>query len=763
VEKYDPLTDRKIVVSKIIATDPLAIGGQEKSLRNKMTCWEADIKYYENYLYDTGLLVGAHYRIESGEIKAVPFETPKEVRDSLRRTITSSKPEMARQIEEWASLLNQPIIPIKRAALDIEVLSPENRIPNPKEALYPIVAASLVSDGLKRLYLLKRDGLREGDQNVLPKEAEILIFDSEAELLISLFIDILDFPFIVTFNGDDFDLDYLYHRAQRPEIGLSRDEIPIVLGTTFAGLKHGVHIDLYKTFTNRSLQIYAFGNKYTDHTLNGVADGLLGKSKIVFDGLIGDLPLYELAKYNLNDTELTYELTTFSDGILMKLLQVIARVGKMPIDDLSRIGVSNWIRSMLYFEHRRMNALIPRPEELQQKGGAKSEAVIKGKKYKGGLVIEPKTGVHFNVSVLDFASLYPSIIKVYNVSYETINCPHEECRSNVIPEVGNWRCTRKVGIESLVVGSLRDLRVDYYKQLTKSKALSAEEKELYRIVSQGLKVILNASYGVLGFESFPLYCLPAAEAVATLGRYAITRTIEKCRELGIDVVYSDTDSLFLQAPSEDQIKQVSEWTQKELGIEIDVDKVYRYVAMSQRKKNYFGVLEDGTVDLKGLTGKKSQTPQFIKNSFYDILEILSKVKTREDFDSAREEIKKRLREDYLKLKERKISMDDLAFNVMIGKEISGYKDSIPQHVRAAQLLQKSGKEIKAGDIISFVKTTTGDGAKPAALTRKEEVDIDKYLEYMKSTFDQILGSLGYEFDEILGATKLEDFFWSGSG
>ena len=80
----------------------------------------------------------------------------------------------------------------------------------------------------------------------------------------------------------------------------------------------------------------------------------------------------------------------------------------MPIDDVSRLGVSNWIRSMLYFEHRRQNALIPRPEELKEKGGAKSEAIIKGKKYKGGLVIEPKSGVHFNVSVLDFASLYPS-------------------------------------------------------------------------------------------------------------------------------------------------------------------------------------------------------------------------------------------------------------------------------------------------------------------------------------------------------------------
>ncbi len=759
--RYNPLADEMIAVSKIITTDPLAIGGQEKSLRNSMTCWEADIKYYENFLYDTNLLVGAYYKISNGVIEPVPFETPREVQESLRKTISNSKPEIAKQIEIWASLLNQPLAYIKRAALDIEVLSPENRIPDPKAADYPVVAASIVTKDFQRIYLLRRKDVELG-KNDLDQNVETLFFETEADLIISLFSDVLDFPFIVTFNGDDFDLDYLYHRAQRREIALTREEIPIVLGTTFAGIRHGVHVDLYKTFNNRSLQIYAFGNKYSDHTLNGVAEGILGKSKIVFDGLIGDLPIYELARYNLHDTNLTYELTSFSDDVLMKLLLVIARVAKMPIDDLSRLGVSNWIRSMLYFEHRRQNALIPRPEELKEKGGAKSEAIIKGKKYKGGLVIEPKTGIHFNVAVLDFASLYPSIIKVYNISYETVNCPHIECRTNLIPEVGHWTCTKKRGIESLVVGSLRDLRVDYYKQLTKSDTLSNEERELYKIVSQGLKVILNASYGVLGFESFPLYCLPAAEAVATLGRYAITRTIEKCKELGIEVVYSDTDSLFLQAPSETQIGEVSSWTQKELGIEIEVDKIYRYVAMSQRKKNYFGVLRDGTVDLKGLTGKKSQTPQFIKDTFYEILNILSRVRSAEDFNTAREEIKGRLKSDYQKLKSREISMDSLAFNVMIGKEISGYKDSVPQHVRAAQLLRSSGKEIKAGDIISFVKTTTGDGAKPSSLARKDEVDIDKYLEYMRSTFDQILGSLGYEFDEILGATKLEDFFWSST-
>ncbi len=179
---------------------------------------------------------------------------------------------------------------------------------------------------------------------------------------------------------------------------------------------------------------------------------------------------------------------------MMKILLVIARIAKMPMNDVARLGVSNWIRSMLFYEHRRMGAIIPRQDELAQKGGASSEATIKGKKYKGGLVIEPTPGVHFGVSVLDFASLYPSIIKVHNLSYETVNCPHEECRSNRVPDTDHWVCTKRSGIESLVTGSLRDLRVGHYKHLAKDRSLSQDERELYGVVSQGLKVILNACF-----------------------------------------------------------------------------------------------------------------------------------------------------------------------------------------------------------------------------------------------------------------------------
>jgi DNA polymerase I len=96
---------------------------------------------------------------------------------------------------------------------------------------------------------------------------------------------------------------------------------------------------------------------------------------------------------------------------------------------------------------------------------------------------------------------------------------------------------------------------------------------------------------------------------------------------------------------------------------------------------------------------------------------------------------------------------------MIGKAISGYSGTTPQHVRAAKLLQDTGKEVKAGEIISYVKTKTPPNVKPVSLARLDEIDADKYLEYASSMFDQMLDSLGFSFDEIMGSTTL-DAFWS---
>jgi len=758
-EKWDPLTDNMIQVSKIITKDPLAVGGHpsEKSIRNIETCYEADIKYYENYLYDLGLIPGTFVKIENNKVQEILNEFSEEMQIALKEAIQESDEYLKKYIEEYAALLSQPFPQIKRAAIDIEVLTEvENRLPDPEKATQPIISIALAgNDGKKVVFAIRRNDVETGSAPEMPKDVELKFFDDEKQLLIEFFKEITNYPIIVTFNGDSFDMPYLYHRAQNLKI--PRDAIPIVLGREIASIVHGIHIDLYKTFVNKSIQGYAFGNRYNEHTLNAISEGILGEEKVEVEGSINDLPIMNLAFYNYTDAKLTLELTSYDNDLLMKLLITLSRIARMNIEDTSRLSVSNWIRSMLINEHRKRNALIPRKEEIEQKGQeASSKAIIKGKKYQGGFVIEPLPGVHFHVVVLDFASLYPSIIKVFNLSYETVKCPHEECRTNILPNTSYWVCTKMRGMTSLLIGALRDIRVNYFKRLSK-KAKSKEEKEFYNVISQALKVVLNASYGVMGFENFPFYCLPVAESTTALGRYSIQQTIEKAKSLGVTVIYGDTDSLFLKNPTDDQVKEIVDFAKEKLGIDLEVDKVYRYVAFSQRKKNYIGVYEDGSVEVKGLSGKKSHVPDFIKNVFFDVINILGKVKSPQDFEIAKEEIRKRIRKAYNDIKNRNVPLEELAFKVMLNKPIEKYTDTTPQHVKAAMLLAQK-KEVKPGDIIAFVKTTTKDGVKPVEMARKEEIDVDKYIEFMESTFEQLLDALGFSFDEIIGATKLEDFF-----
>ncbi|NIU01526.1 MAG: hypothetical protein GWN01_11620, partial [Nitrosopumilaceae archaeon] len=80
-------------------------------------------------------------------------------------------------------------------------------------------------------------------------------------------------------------------------------------------------------------------------------------------------------------------------------------------------------------------------------------------KYQGGIVHEPVPGIHFEVTVVDFASLYPSVTRNWNLSYETLLCDHEDCKDNIIPGTPHWVCRKTQGMTSRLIGSLRDLRV----------------------------------------------------------------------------------------------------------------------------------------------------------------------------------------------------------------------------------------------------------------------------------------------------------------
>jgi len=776
VEKFDPLLDKNVQVTEIITNDPLAIGGRPTGCirdiipqdypriaetpinKEDIKVWESKIKYYQSYIYDRKLSPGMIYKIKDGNLIAQCLDEAENTVKQIRAIFKDATTEETEFIEEWARLLEYPAPKLRRIALDIEVLAPiPTRVPDPREAAYQVIAASLYSsDGIQKVLLLKREGTREGTEH-LPPNVQIEYADTEDKLIRAIFDMLRTYPFVLTFNGDDFDLRYLAHRALN--FGFRRSEIPIEVGKRSCTLAYGVHIDLYKFFFNRSIQIYAFNNRYRDVTLDDVGKSLIGMEKIKLQKNLGELAYTELARYCFRDSEIAFKLTDFEDEQVMKLILILARISCMPMDDVSRQGVSRWIRNFLQREHRKRNMLIPNAEDiLTKKGKTSTKAIIKGKKYKGAIVVEPTPGVHFNVAVMDFPSLYPSIMKVWNLGYQSILCPHPECKTNVIPDTTSWVCTKKRALESLLIGSLRDLRVQWYKTKAKDKTLPPELRSWYNITQGALKVILNASYGVFGAESFDLYCPPVAEATAAIGRHSITQILNKAEQLGIQVLYGDTDSVFLKNPTKQQTDDLVHWTEHELKMGLDVDKVYRYAVFSSRKKNYLGVYEDGAVDVKGLTGKKKHIPPFIKKAFDQMKERLAKVKSPADFENAKKDIAQIVRDRYMRLKRREWeNMSDLAFNVVLGEELDSYKKTTPQHVRAARMLKDNGTEMKAGDLVSFVKTIKEPHVKPVELATKSEVDADKYIAYLHSTFDQVLDALGLDFDEIIGLTKLERF------
>jgi DNA polymerase, archaea type len=783
-ERYDALNAAKIPVTLIHAADPLSIGGKEDSIREKIRAWEADIRYIENYIYDNHLEPGMVYAIKEGELSASGLTSfPERAEGILPKEDIGYRGLMV----QWLRLLESPVPNYRRVALDIEVFSPiETRVPDPETADYPVVAASFCgSDNTRRVLLLRRSGMAEGSSDAV-RGIDIEYFDSEYDLLASIFETLFDYPFVFTFNGDDFDLRYLYHRAFKSHLGFLRDQVPIELGRDSAGLKYGIHLDLYRFFFNRSIQVYAFGNKYREVTLDAVADSLLGEGKLETSSSISKLSYNELASYCFRDSELVMELTLFDGEIVMKLINALSRISVLPMEDMSRQGVSGWIKSMMYKEHRERKYLIPRADEIKQaKGETDTTAVIKGKKYKGGMVIEPVPGVHFSVAVLDFASLYPSIIKTWNLGYETILCNHFECKTNRIPDTNHWVCKQRKAMESELIGSLRDIRIKWYKPLSKESTLSPDMASWYQVVQNALKVVLNASYGVFGSDRFALYCPPLAESTAAIGRYAISQTISQAQSLGIEVFYGDTDSIFLGFPGQEKLDELIQWSKKALGMELEVDKTYRYVALSNRKKNYLGVHPDNRVDIKGLTGKKRHIPEFLKSTFGKLIEILGEVKTQADFEEARRRILDLVKSTYGKLQTMGFTLDELAFSIVIGKSIDSYKKTTPQHVTAARLLrgnhteqgselsdytgstvtsqisrssQEPEMEVGAGDLVRFVRVRGGKGVKPMSQAKIHEIDIERYKEYFRSTFEQVLDAVGLDYEELTGAKKLTSFF-----
>ncbi|KAF8064215.1 DNA polymerase family B-domain-containing protein [Lyophyllum atratum] len=372
----------------------------------------------------------------------------------------------------------------------------------------------------------------------------------------------------------------------------------------------------------------------------------------------------------------------------------------------------------------------------------------KGKrdKYKGGLVFEPKRGLWDRfILVMDFNSLYPSIIQEYNIDFTTVDrLDDDETGEDKIPEPPSSDVPQ--GVLPRLIATLVNRRRQV-KSLMKDKTATQAQLLQYDIKQQALKLTANSMYGCLGFEYSRFFARPLAALTTYKGREILTHTRELAESLELDVVYGDTDSVFVNSNVTElsEALRISAEFKKAVNdryklLEIDLDSVFQRLLLLQKKKYAAIKVEDGSrtsTEVKGLDMKRREYCALSKNvSQYVLDQILSGEAT----ENVVENIHEYLRVISENVRGGKTKVEDFIIFKRLGKAPEDYPDAKSQpHVQVALRMKAKGGTSRAGDVISYVfclaegeepaKSAQADRAKHPDEVRRAGSDLKIDFEY----------------------------------
>ena len=432
---------------------------------------------------------------------------------------------------------------------------------------------------------------------------------------------------------------------------------------------------------------------------------------------------------------------------------LLSRLANLPLNRTYRnYSVSDWIRSMLNTYYRSHNILIPNPEELKL-GDTRKQVT-------GALAIGPEPGTYFNMHVLDFESLYPGCIDVFNLSYETIQCPHPECQSNQVSGQPQLHvCRKRRGIYSGLVGALRDLRLRIYKPQTKT---ADKPNSNVLAASRILKLFLVSCYGVTirihGLAS-PLL----GEAITAYGRYVLQSTWDLAKRMDLRPKYGDTDSLFLDSPTEDEAWKLIQEVGSRFRLQLAYDRLYSVCVLSTIKA-YFGILPNGEPEIKGLAIAKSNSPRFFQDIFQECLRQLAVGRgSASDFETVKQQVPGIVAAAVHHLRTRSVSLADLEYRVELREEPADKLTAkrLPQPYQAAWLLERQGRRPNRGDTIGFVKVLPfrlqgrNFTVKPTSQADPKEIDVNDYVLSLSASLSQVFEPMNLKLK--MNLTSLSDF------
>ncbi|CBJ49021.1 conserved unknown protein [Ectocarpus siliculosus] len=396
-------------------------------------------------------------------------------------------------------------------------------------------------------------------------------------------------------------------------------------------------------------------------------------------------------------------------------------------------------------------------------GGARRKKAA----YAGGLVLEPKKGLYDEyILLLDFNSLYPSLIQEYNLCFTTMNwaacdmsTPAQGGEDDMDEDDGAAASAgpklpdlpaegMDIGVLPRVIRTLVERRSVVKKMLKKEKDPS--RKQELDIRQKALKLTANSMYGCLGFSFSRFYAKPIAALVTAQGRESLQRTVDLSEnQLGLEVIYGDTDSVMINTHSTDlkQVKDIGNQVKREVNklyksLELDLDGVFKSMLLLKKKKYAALVVvehPDGSItydkEMKGLDLVRREWCTLSKDTGKFVLDRVLSGEARETVVTG---IHDHLEALAASMRAGEVEVPRYVITKGLNKAPHEYPDAKSQpHVQVALAMMKAGKSVNVGHHIPYVMCKIEGATSPAERARhpddvlrsggKLEVDVEWYL------------------------------------
>jgi DNA polymerase-2 len=736
-------------VAKVILEIPRDVPELRKSFENKkIPCFEADIRFTQRFLMDHGIL-------RSMEIEG-EFEKSEWVSRIYR------DPKLAPV--EWYPKL-------RILALDIETS------PDAKE-LYSISLAC--NDEL-----CKRDEvliINDGKKQLKKAKA----FPDEKSLLEHFRGEILEIdPDIITgWNLIDFDLKIIREKFHQHKIPfrMARQDWDCTLRIESSFMKDSTAEFPGRQVLDGIILLKINFIRLDDYKLGTAAAEFLGEEKLIGEtnkgAEITDAFRHhpqKLVDYNLHDSHLVLNILEKTDALGITINRAM----------LTGMSLERVKGSVASFDSVYLRELRKKGYVAQSSGYTEKEEGIKG-----GYVKESKPGIYDYIIVLDFKSLYPSILRTFNVD------PLSYAMGQRAPKAHGDGTARDGARKDDTHGSSKDATgLDKSQWIVAPngavfrndesilpmliqrlwQARDAAKKKKNARASQAIKTVMNSFWGVLANPSCRFFSMEMANAITAFARQTIQLSIKKAEEMGYEVIYGDTDSIFVNAgaKSYEEAEAISAKIEKAINafydtyvkeeyrrtsyMELESDRIFvRFMMPRVRgseegsKKRYAGiVIEDGKeqLDVTGLEIVRRDWTDLAKNFQRELLMLIFR----------KEDPAPYIRQYVKDLRAGKHD-DELLYRKAIRKELEGYTKTTPPHVKAARKLEEAGVPLTSS-LIDYVMTK--DGPEPIQLLKKDkaEIDYEHYVDkQIRPLADAVLGFFDTTFDDVVKGQSQKTLF-----